>query len=622
MYRAALQTAKRPAIGLQSTALSAGAARLHTRARVCRQAEQRQHEQHGQHEQHHKGPQIDSLDGEIEGVEPEVSPYAVGASVFFLGGLSYYLYSEYGQSIQRHLPWSSSSSVSGDLVEAEKESRNEARRQRRMRAKMAPVSTMSALEQVNWAWTHPGLYVVGSNEYGLVDPLHPGSGVGFKAAVPGLEGKVIRDAAFAKTHAAAVDVDGNLYQWGTGFAGKNTPHRPTCTLKDAGIHALAASDNYIAALDKKSRVRVIRGNSNPSSSESHEQAATERVLEFEPKLGWRENVVAISAGKDHLAATTNYGNVYTCALGPDGNSRHQLGHGPQAQPDSALFKLKRVMANRTFSAAACGSEHTLLLTTDGDVYGCGANDFGQLAQGDFTEANSTVSQITPLRKLWKDGLFRPEAARAVQIAAGGTTSYVEVKQDDNIQLLSCGCGINGQLGNGTMAHMQGKFTKIAALSNHQEFDAESGTRRPVGIRSISAANEHVVAVRENKTNVVLDKSGDSVGKVPLYGYDVLVWGSNSSGQCIPDRRHRFVEPDHPPPLYTTRGSAQGARSARDTSGYSNVMAPRLQAAPSQWVSALSFRTTGADRPAGKALVEQAFVAGHSVTAAFLRPSAK
>ncbi|KAJ1963752.1 hypothetical protein GGI12_001862 [Dipsacomyces acuminosporus] len=569
----------------------------------------RQQQQHEQQQQ-----QNDTFDGEATGVDPEVSPYAIGLSTFFVGCLSYYLYSEYGHAIKKHLPWNAASNATaGALKEAEEEARKQARRERRMRAKLVPTSEFSALEQVNWAWSNPGLYAVGSNEYGLVDPLHPGSGVGFKAAVPGLEGKIIRDAAFAKAHAAAIDANGCLYQWGTGFTGTNTSHRPIMTLKDPSIRALVVSDDYVVALDKRSRIRLIRGNNETSANHKAEQ-----VLQFEPKLGWRENVVTISAGKAHLAATTSYGNVYTCALDSDGNSRYQLGHGPDRQAQDALFKLTRVDSEKKFSAAACGAQHTLLLTTEGEVLGVGANDFGQLCQGDFTEANSTVSELTPLQKLWKGGVFRPDRAHALQIAAGGATSYIEVEQDGCRQLLSCGSGINGQLGNSTLAHMQGKPAKVAALSDQQEFDAESGTRKPVGIRSISAANDHVVVVRDNSTNVKPDKSGKSVLASPLYGYDVLVWGQNSSGQCIPDRKHRFAEPEHPAPLYNTKGGGPAKDAA---AGYNSMASPRLQAAPSQWVPPKSFKNTDtASASSAPVLVEQAFVAGHSVTAAFLRPS--
>ncbi|KAJ2688995.1 hypothetical protein IWW39_001799 [Coemansia spiralis] len=550
---------------------------------------------------HQTNRQKDTEEEDEVGVDPPVSLYARIATTVLIGGGSYYLYSEYGSAIARHLPWPAKQSTDTQPSAAATEAKS---RKSRLQAKLAPKSELSYQEQVNWAWTHPGLYVVGSNEYGLVDPMHPGHGVGLRAAVPGLEGKLLRGAAFAKTHAAAVDVDGNLYQWGTGFTAGSAPHMPQCTLSNSGITAVATSRDYVVLLDRKSHISLVRGD----NSQLAEQAPP--TLAFEPRLGWRENVVAVSAGEDHIAATTSSGHVYTCALGPSGNDRSQLGHGSTAVEP---FVLRRIESDRSFTSAVCGGRHTLLLTADGDVWGCGANDFGQLATGSYTEATRTISELTPLRALWEQGIFQSAKASALRIAAGAKSSYFQVSRSgSDLDLLAVGCGIDGQLGSGAFTHIQGRPTRIAALSGVSEVDTETGLRRPVGVRSISAngSSDHVAIVCDNHTNVKLDKSAQSVTKSPIFGYDVMVWGSNSSGQCIPDRKHRFAEPTHPPPLYLSK-SSEGQ----------DQQPPRLQAAPRQWVSAASFQRSGSNSGSSsskKYLVEQEFVTGSDVTAAFLK----
>ncbi|KAJ2358191.1 hypothetical protein GGF43_000984, partial [Coemansia sp. RSA 2618] len=491
----------------------------------------------------------DQYDGEVVGVEPVVSPLAIGASVVFVGGLSYYIYSEYGQAIASYLPWIDSIvPISDAQLKAEDISRDKARKQRLQRAQMAPKSDLTTAEQLKWAWTHPGLYVVGSNEFGLADPQHPGATSGVKCSVPGLEGKLIRSAAFFKAHATAVDSSGSLYQWGTGFAG-NTPHLPVCTLKDASICEVATSNDFVIVRDRKSRIRVLRGKVEPDQSGVEKPIS----LAFEPQLGWRESVVSMSAGRSHVAVTTNSGHVYTAALDPEGSIRGQLGHGPNAKVP--LLQLHRIQSDRRFASAACGDDHTLLLTTEGDVLGCGANDFGQLATGAYNSKKATVHELVPLPQLWKDGYFRPQNAHAVDVAAGAATSYAQIVQGGARRVLAWGRGIDGQLGTGTLTHMQGFPVVVPALSDHEEFDSTLNTRRSIGLRTLSVGADHAVAVCDNRSNVVLDTSGASVDALPLFGHDVVVWGSNSSGQCEPERRHRFAEPAHPPPLFTSTSSS-------------------------------------------------------------------
>ncbi|KAJ2720078.1 hypothetical protein GGI07_004827 [Coemansia sp. Benny D115] len=566
--------------------------------------------------------------GDDVGVEPEVSRYALGATAMFVGGLTYYIYSEY----KHRIPWLSGAHSTADDASAEAADSARKSRRRMQRSERMPVSTMQPSEQVNWAWTHPGLYVTGSNAYGLVDPscpgAKPGSGSGYRASLLALQGKVLRSAVFSGTHAAALDAQGCLYQWGTGFTGSTEPHQPVCTLKDSSARQLAASRDCVLVLDSKSRVRLV-----PGTMSQQQQQQQPAYLTFSPSLGWRENAISISAGAEHVAVTTDKGNVYTAALGERGSARSQTGHSDADAP--APFVLKRLPTDHKYRAAACGAEHTLLLTDEGNVLGCGANDFGQLAMGPYAPALATIATPTPLRALWKPASFAPSEARADLIAAGAATSYIQVRRanDQAVRLLACGRGIDGQLGNGTLVHMQGTPTPVPLLSDKREYSQQARAVVPLGVRSLSACGDHAVAVRDNGTNVVLDRSGASVDQRPAFGYDVLVWGSNKAGQCVPGRKHRLAEPTHPLMLFRTKGrdanadadADADANSQRSDDGADDSGAPGVwpQAAPRQWVKASSFANAGLGNGGGstgaaKHLVEQAFVAGPEVTAAYLK----
>ncbi|KAJ1885517.1 hypothetical protein LPJ66_010080, partial [Kickxella alabastrina] len=53
---------------------------------------------------HPSTPPLSGLGAEVEGVAPQVSSYAIGATVVLIGGVAYYAYSEFGAGIAKHLP--------------------------------------------------------------------------------------------------------------------------------------------------------------------------------------------------------------------------------------------------------------------------------------------------------------------------------------------------------------------------------------------------------------------------------------------------------------------------------------------------------------------------------------
>ena len=92
-------------------------------------------------------------------------------------------------------------------------------------------------------------------------------------------------------------------------------------------------------------------------------------------------IVSIKCGGTHTMFLTNNGKVYGCG----NNTNGELGLGnmeigpltPTLVDTSPINTLK-------ISAIACGVNHTIFLTNDGKVYGCGINDLGQLGLGDST----------------------------------------------------------------------------------------------------------------------------------------------------------------------------------------------------------------------------------------------
>lgn len=145
-----------------------------------------------------------------------------------------------------------------------------------------------------------------------------------------------------------------------------------------------------------------------------------------------ETIEQIAASKFHSLALTKSGVCYTWGHGKGG----RLGHGDEAtQPDP--IPILNLTKHR-IRVVATSENHSLAVTTSGDLFSWGSNRFGQLGHGDSgLGANSTPSCILSPKLV--AGLQKVDV---VGIAVGDfhsvcyTTEY-EVKYLSLLVLLSC-----------------------------------------------------------------------------------------------------------------------------------------------------------------------------------------
>lgn len=143
------------------------------------------------------------------------------------------------------------------------------------------------------------------------------------------------------------------------------------------------------------------------------------------------NIVTFSFGSaPHALALTASGQVY----GWGGNLYSQVGLASSSSVQVPAL-IGGNLSGKTVTKIACGANHSLALTSDGEVFAWGYNNSGQIGSG------STVNQTTPRRVTAGIG-----NKLIVSISCGQSSSMAI---DDNGELYSWGYNGNGQLGIGT-----------------------------------------------------------------------------------------------------------------------------------------------------------------------------
>ena len=151
------------------------------------------------------------------------------------------------------------------------------------------------------------------------------------------------------------------------------------------------------------------------------------LIYFSKSIEYYKYLLGISL---HTVFVRN-GNVYGCG----DNVYGQLGDGTTSNRSSLVQMI--IPDGRTPESVSSGRFYTIVKMTDGTIWGCGQNWYGQLGDGTTSSTSSLVQMIIP------DG-------RTPESATCGTTHTIVKMTDGTIW----GCGFNsgGQLGDGTTSN--------------------------------------------------------------------------------------------------------------------------------------------------------------------------
>ncbi len=189
------------------------------------------------------------------------------------------------------------------------------------------------------------------------------------------------------THNLALTANGKILSWGynnkgqLGYSSKNGQYKPKIINSIDTFIKISCGAYHSLALSESGDVyswghnyRGELGNNSNSDELTPYRIAKLRCLK----------IVDISCGYNHSIAVSKKGRCYSWG----NNEFGQLGIGNNAnalEPSEIIFP-----ANTSIIKVRCGTSHSLFLTSDGRIFACGLNHFGQIGNGTEDNQNFPV----------------------------------------------------------------------------------------------------------------------------------------------------------------------------------------------------------------------------------------
>ena len=315
-----------------------------------------------------------------------------------------------------------------------------------------------------------------------------------------LADKIIVAVAPGEAHNCALTHDGQLFAWGDNQFGQvgdgtTTSRNEPVPVNTSGV---LAGKTFTAVAAGRAHNLVLTANGqlfawgdNPygqlgDGTDSNWRSTAVAVITSGVLSG--KVVTAVAAGADHSVALTSTGELFAWG----NNIWGQLGDGTTAplrdQPTAVI--MSGALAGKTVTAIASGENHTLALTSDGQLFAWGNNEFGQLGDG------TGFHRLTPVAVVMSGAL----AGKTVSAIAAGYHHSLALTSDGLV--FAWGENFRGQLGDGTGVD---RNAPVAVVNSG--FNAELAGKTVV---AIAAGEGH---------SVVLTSDGG-----------LFAWGWNSNGQ--------------------------------------------------------------------------------------------
>ncbi len=212
-------------------------------------------------------------------------------------------------------------------------------------------------------------------------------------------------------HSIFVATDGNVYSCGYGYykqlghgdtSNKSTPtliqyfvdNTITISQISAGIYhsIFIATNGNVYSCGRGNDGQLGHGDTSDKSTPTLIQYFVDNTI----------TISQVSIGDYHSIFVATNGNVYSCGYGNYG----QLGHGDTSDKSTPTLIQYFVDESITISQVSAGNHHSIFLHTNSNVYSCGIGNSGRLGHGDtsdkstptliqyFVDNTITISQVS------------------------------------------------------------------------------------------------------------------------------------------------------------------------------------------------------------------------------------
>ena len=245
-----------------------------------------------------------------------------------------------------------------------------------------------------------------------------------------LSGENIKDIAISENTTWAVTTDGKLFGCGYNSSGQQGDGTTTTVatftqrLSTETIASVSCSNNvtWVVTTDGK----LFGCGENNSSQQG--DGTTTNVTSFTQRLD-TETIASVSCTSTTTWAVTTDGKLFGCGF----NHKSQQGDGTTTTVTSFTQRLSGETIASVYAYSGVYPV-TWAVTTDGKLFGCGDNEYGEQGNGQYG-ANKTVKTFTQ----------RLDTETITKISSSGQTWAVTTDG----KLFGCGYNSSGQQGDGT-----------------------------------------------------------------------------------------------------------------------------------------------------------------------------